>query len=450
MFMKLGLFEVLQRVYRTGRSEHFPLSAYEDQRIAIWVENYICRLPSGEVIAVYDDVTDKKRAEEENRQLTDQLRQLQKIEAIGVLAGGIAHDFNNILFPIIGLTEMLMEDAPEGSPSRQSLGEILASAARARDLVRQILAFSRQADQEIKPVRIQDILDEVLKLIRPTLPATIDIRSRISDTCDLVMADPTQIHQVALNLVTNAYHAMAETGGTLDIVLEPSVLNRSDLIDPAMDPGSYLCLTISDTGHGMERDVMEKIFDPYYTTKEKDKGTGLGLSVVHGIVKSHGGDIRVESSPGAGSIFRVYLPTRASSVRGSENRVVEKAATGDEQILLVDDEPAIVKMMQTMLERLGYRVAARTSSIDALEAFSAQPDRFDLVLTDMTMPRMTGLQLAQRVKQICPGMRVVICSGFSEHIDEQKAEKIGIEGFVMKPVVKNDLANAIRKALDRL
>ncbi|MBI9084867.1 MAG: response regulator [Desulfobacterales bacterium] len=445
---ELGLFEVLKRVWQTGQAEHLPLTVYQDQRIAIWIENYVCKLPSGEIIAVYDDITGKKQAEEENRQLTNQLRQLQKIEAIGVLAGGIAHDFNNILFPIIGLTEMLIEDIPKGGPIQKSLREILAGAARARDLVRQILAFSRQADQEVKPVRVQDVLREVLRLVRPSLPATIDIRSRIDDACGLVMADPTQIHQVALNLITNAYHAMAETGGMLEIILEPTALHLSDLADPAMDSGDYVCLAVSDTGYGMSGETLDRIFDPYFTTKDKDKGTGLGLSVVHGIVKSHGGDIQVESTSGQGSIFRVYLPIRASSIHDSENGEIEKTPGGDERILLIDDEPSIVKMMQPMLERLGYRVTARTSSIEALEAFNANPDQFDLLLTDMTMPQMTGLELTKRVKQIRPNIRTVICSGFSEYINEKKAKEIGIHGFVMKPVVKTDLAKAIRKALD--
>ena len=251
-----------------------------------------------------------------------------------------------------------------------------------------------------------------------------------------------------MNLITNAYHAMMETGGILDIILEPVSLALEALVDPTMTPGHHLCLSVSDTGHGMAPDIVQKIFDPYFSTKAMEKGTGLGLSVVHGIIKSHGGGIEVESEPGRGSTFRIYLPVRAPTRLRARQTVAGEVSGGNERILLVDDEPAIVNMMKKMLERLGYRVTARTSSLEALEAFGANPGHFDLILTDMTMPQLTGMELARRARDLAPGIRIVLCTGFSEHVNKETAAAAGIEGFVMKPVVKSDLAGAIRKALD--
>ena len=394
------------------------------------------------------DITEIKLAREERIETQKRLQQAQKMEAIGALAGGIAHDFNNILSPIIGCTEMVMEDVSADTFLYENLQAVYHAGLRARDLVQQILTFSRQTDHELKPLRAQTIIKEVLKLTRSTLPTTIQIQQQISNQCGLVMADTIQIHQIAMNLITNAYHAMEKTGGKLTVTLEEITLTADDLKDPDSIPGPYVCLTVTDTGIGMKKSEMDRIFEPYFTTKEKGKGTGLGLSIVHGIVKGFGGDIRVYSEPGKGASFKVYLPIYKTKAKGLEIGVPEIIIGGTERILFVDDEDQIVRLTKNTLERLGYHVKVRTGSIDALELFQAAPDKFDLVITDMTMPNMTGTQLAKKLLAIRPDIPIIICSGFSEIMDEQEVKKLGIRGFVMKPVVKKELAKKIREVLD--
>lgn len=399
---------------------------------------------SGEIInfvSVNRDVT-KEVA------LRTQLRQAQRLQSIGTLAGGIAHDFNNILFPIVGFVEMMLEDTPENSPYKGPLNEVLAAAMRAGDLVKQILTFSRQTDKEFKPLKMQLILKEVLKLTRSSLPSTIKIKQYIEKDCGYITADPTQIHQLAMNLITNAFHAMEERGGELEVTLKEVELGIDDLENQAMNPGPYACLTVADTGIGMERSVLDRIFEPYFTTKEKDKGTGLGLAVVHGIVKSHKGDIKVYSELEKGTAVHVYIPVIQTRAEAPKTDVVEPIEGGTERILFVDDEAQIVRMEKQMLKRFGYRVTARTSSLEALEAFRAAPDKFDLVITDMTMPNMTGVQLTQELLNIRSDIPIIICTGFSEQISEDRAKALGICGFVMKPVVKRELAKKIRAVLD--
>ena len=395
------------------------------------------------------DITDRKLVEAEKKRLETQLRQSQKMESIGTLAGGIAHDFNNILYSIIGYTELALDDAERSTLLYNNLQEVLIAAKRAKDLVKQILTFSRQANQELKPLKVQLVVREALKLIRSSLPSTIEIKQNISNTCGLVIADPTQIHQVAMNLLTNAYHAMGDEGGELTITLKEVDLDVDDLQDPSIAAGSYVCLTVADTGAGIDEYVLDRIFEPYFSTKEKDKGTGLGLAMVHGIIKSYGGNIRVYSEPGKGSAFHVYLPVVQTRAERKELEVVSPVEGGTERILLVDDEVQIVRMEQQMLERLGYHVTARTSSIEALEAFRAVPDKFDLVITDMTMPNMTGVELAKKIIEIRPDFPMIICTGFSEKISEHKAKTMGVRGYVMKPVVKRELAKKIREVLDQ-
>jgi PAS domain S-box-containing protein len=392
-------------------------------------------------LSIFRDISDLKKME-------TQLQQAQKMEAIGTLAGGVAHDFNNVLSPIIGYAEMTIIDAPENSTVRKNLNEILRSALRARDLVQQILTFSRQQDQELKPLKVQIAVREALKLIRSSLPTTIGIIQNIEEDCGLVMADPTQIHQIVMNLCTNAYHAMDETGGTLEVNLKEVELTVYDLTGLDMEPGPYLCLKVSDTGHGMEQSVVERIFDPYFTTKEKDRGTGLGLAVVHGIVKSYKGDIKVYSELGKGTVFHVYLPRIKGADVSPESVPAKALPTGHESVLLVDDEEQIVSLEKQMLERLGYHVTARTSSIDALEEFREQPDKFDIVITDMTMPNMTGVRLAADLIKIRPDIPIAICTGFSEKISREKAYVLGIKAFLTKPIVMLELATTIRKILD--
>ena len=392
------------------------------------------------ILTIFLDVTEQK-------QLQAQLQQSQKLQSIGTLAGGIAHDFNNILFSMIGYTEMALDDTEKGTLLHNNLQEVLIAAQRAKYLVKQILTFSRQADQDLKPLQVQSIVKEVLKLIRSSLPTTIEIHQNISNTCGFVMANATQIHQVAMNLLTNAYHAMEDEGGKLEVTLKEVDLDMDDLKDPAMVPGSYVCLTVKDTGAGIDEYVMDQIFDPYFSTKEKDKGTGLGLAVVHGIVKSYGGNIRVYSKPGKGTEFHVYLPAIETLAETKETRIISPVEMGTERILLVDDEEQIVRMSQQMLEKLGYHVTARTSSIETLEAFRAAPDKFDLVITDMTMPNMTGIHLTKKLIEIRPDIPIIICTGFSEKINEHRAKAMGIRGYVMKPVVKSELAKKIREVL---
>ena len=376
-----------------------------------------------------------------------QLRQSQKIEAIGRLAGGIAHDFNNVLYSIIGYTELTMDDMPEGSLAQKNLKEVFKAAMRAKDMVRQILVFSRKDDIQKKPVKIQPVVKDALKLLRSSIPATIEIRRSIDEDCGPVLAASTQIHQVVMNLATNAYQAMQEKGGFLELTLMEEEIGSDDS-NPDLHPGRYLKLTVSDTGHGMNSVVLKKIFDPYFSTKGPGEGTGMGLAVVHGIVKSHGGNITVYSKVGEGTTFHVYLPL--IETRPVEPKTVPAGLTptGTEHILFVDDEEPIVLMIQKILERLGYQVTSRTSSAEALEVFKAKPDEYDLVITDMTMPNMTGLELAPRLGEIRSDIPIIMCTGFNETIDEDKAKNMGILAYIMKPVLIDEIAKTIRKVLD--
>ncbi len=393
------------------------------------------------IIVNFANITDLK-------QLEERYRQAQKLESIGTLAGGIAHDFNNILFPIIGNTEMILEDIPEDSPLRDNLNEIFTGAMRAGDLVKQILAFSRQDSHEIKLMKMQPVIKEALKLIRSTIPTSIEIKQTISKDCGIIKADPTQIHQVVMNLSTNAYHAMEDTGGELRVNLKEVELSEQDLTSTDMGPGKYACLTIADTGYGIDANIKDRIFDPYFTTKEQGKGTGMGLAVTHGIVKNTGGTIQMHSEPGQGTEFHIYLPIEQSSYEQMETQTKEPILHGTEQILLVDDEEAIVFMEKQMLERLGYSVVSRTSSVEALEAFKANPNKFDVVITDMAMPNMSGKKLAVELLKIRSNIPILLCTGFSEKIPDEKAKSMGIKGFLMKPIIRRDLSNMLREVLD--
>jgi len=391
-------------------------------------------------VAVKRDISDKL-------DLEAQLLQAQKMEAIGNLAGGIAHDFNNILSPIFGYTEMLLLDAPPDSELRQGLTRILAGANTAKNLVNQILSFSRQSEHEKKPLKVQVIIKEDLKLVRSLLPVTIDISNDFNNDCGLVLADPTQISQIVMNLCTNAYHAMEGTGGTLKVILKEVELTVENLPSSLIEPGIYACLVVGDTGSGIDRSVISKIFDPYFTTKGKEKGTGLGLAIIHGIVKSYNGYIHVDSEPGKGSEFHVYLPV-IEALQETEQVETQPIPTGNESILLVDDKKDVIDIEQQLLEYLGYQVTSRTSSSDALDAFRANPDRFDLVMTDLSMPNMTGDELAGELIKIRPEIPIVLCSGFSEGMSEARIATLGIKGLLMKPVTIKDLSRVIRDVLD--
>jgi PAS domain S-box-containing protein len=419
----------------------------------IWVELQAARIEEvgkQAILVNVMDVTEQKQAREEKKDLQIQLQHAQKMEAIGTLAGGIAHDFNNILLPIIGYTEMAMLDVPQDSLIRKNLGEVLKAADLAKGLVQQILTFSRRSEKERKPLKIQPIIKQSLKLLRASLPTTIEIRHNIDDDCGAILGDPTQIYQVMMNICTNAYHAMREKGGIMEVTLTEMYIDSPDLIpDLDLNPGQYLRLAVSDTGHGMAREVVERIFDPYFTTKGMGEGTGLGLSVVHGIVRSHDGYITVYSEPNEGTTFHIYLPRIEVSAEVPEIISTELAPKGKEHILFVDDEEQIANVVQQILERLGYHVAARTSSVEALEAFQAQPEKFDLVITDLTMPNMTGTELAKRLIDIRSDIPIILCTGFSEAISRERARAIGIREYVMKPINTHDLAKTIRKALNK-
>ncbi|MBW2604579.1 MAG: PAS domain S-box protein [Deltaproteobacteria bacterium] len=399
------------------------------------------------VQVIFRDITDRKLVEAEKKQLEIQLQQSQKMESIGTLAGGIAHDFNNILGIIIGNTELAMDVVSEGNPARYNLEEIITAGLRARDVVRQLLSFSRQTDQKRKPIKLIPIIKDSLTLLRATIPMSIDIRQSIEGTSDTIIADPTQIHQIMINLCTNASHAM-DAGGTLGIGIKNVVLGEDTAsVDSDLSPGNYVKLTVSDTGQGINPELKKRVFDPYFTTKEVGKGTGLGLSVVHGIVKSLEGAISVGSELGKGTAFCIYFPVIEEEAV-IETEMVEDLPTGNERILFVDDEESIVYVGQNRLERLGYRVVTKMNPVEALELFRANPDQFDLVITDMTMPHMTGDQILEEILKIRPDMPTILCTGFSEKIDEEKAKEIGIRQYIEKPVKRSDLAKLVRKVLD--
>ncbi|MEQ8191170.1 MAG: response regulator [Candidatus Eremiobacterota bacterium] len=383
----------------------------------------------------------------EHRKLEGQLIQSQKMEAIGTLAGGIAHDFNNILGSIIGYTELALFEISEEHIIYQYLSQVLKAGDRAKELVAQILTFSRRTDQKRKLLNIIPVIKEAVKLLRASLPATIEIRQDIKGKQAVIMADPTQIHQIILNLCTNGAHAMKERGGILDISLADVDIFPEDLpFYTDIKTGPYVKLTVSDTGHGIKREVLERIFEPYFTTKETGEGTGLGLSVVHGIVTGYGGNIKVYSEPGKGTEFQVLLP----KIKTDEDITHEKLETipgGTGTILVVDDEEAIVNIMKSMLKRLGYEVITEIDSIKALESFRNAPHHFDLVITDLTMPHMTGRELAKEIMCIRADIPVILTTGFSDTINPDEEIRSGIKELLLKPVTIRNLAETVKKLL---
>ncbi len=405
--------------------------------------------PEGtQVFGVFRDITARKQADLEKAKLETQLRQAQKMEAIGTLAGGIAHDFNNILSVIIGNAEMMSLGEETSASLGENVAPILTAAGRAKKLVGQILTFSRQGEQQKLLISLKPVIKETIEFLRASLPATIQLNHYTHPEAGTVLADPTQMQQILMNLCTNAAHAMENGGGVLKIELENAVLAGADgSLTGRLDPGSYVRLSVSDTGHGMEDQVRERVFDPYFTTKGPGKGTGLGLSVVHGIVRSHGGAINVRSEPGKGTTFHVYLPRTDGTEKGVP-REFRPLPRGTERVLFVDDEPALGDLAKRMLVFLGYAVEVRTSPVEALELFRADPDRFAAIVTDMTMPQMTGLQLARETLALRPRLSIVLCTGFSDQADESIARTAGIRAFLYKPLIIAELADGLRKALD--
>ena len=436
------------------RSDHFRFKHRLSDGSLRHVEVYAGPIRIGDEVRLFSivhDVTSRFEAEAAAKALEQQLRQAKKMEAIGTMAGGIAHDFNNILTPMLGYSEIVREHLPADSSDRKKLDEVLRAGARARDLVSQILTFSRGVEHKRAPVALARIIGETLKLLRGTLPSTIELREDVEPGCREVMAEAVKLHQVLMNLCTNAYQAMRASGGVLAVSLhEVDIDEGSYLTTLDLPPGRYLMLDVADTGPGMDAETQERIFEPYFTTKEAGEGTGLGLSIVHGIVKSQGGHISVYSEPGVGTTFRIYLPCIAEGAHVKEPvSAAPEMPRGTERIAVVDDEPTIAEMMQHMLEALGYRVTAMTGSVELLELVRARPDSFDLVITDMTMPRMTGDDLARGLLQVRPDLPIILCTGFSELLNGDEAKAAGIRAFLMKPILSRDLARTVRQVLDR-
>ncbi len=388
------------------------------------------------------DITHEKRLEEH-------LVNAQKMEAIGTLASGIAHDFNNILTAILGFAQLAQGFATDDDKRQRHLSRIIQAGQRARDLVKQVLTFSRQANQQAQPTQLSRIVIEVVELLRASLPFNIQIQQDISDASDIVFADPVQIHQVLLNICTNAVHAMEPTGGIMRVALDTVEIDaRTAKQKPDLNIGSYVKLSISDTGPGMDDKIVVRIFEPYFSTKPLGKGSGLGLAISHGIIKNHGGAIIVDSIPGRGSTFHIFIPAMEGADMDAAQAAVDATApVGSERVLYVDDEPFILEMATELLEGLGYGVTAEGDARKALKLFESDPERFDIVITDLAMPSMTGLELAQGILSLRPDMPILLCSGYSEKISQRKMELIGIRGFVMKPFVLIEMAEKIRKAL---
>jgi signal transduction histidine kinase len=414
-----------------------------------WYRGQVTLFPgAGErrAVVAHENITDRKRAEAEKFRLAAQLRHAYKMEAIGTLAGGIAHDFNNILSSVLGYVELSLLDVETGSQLENNLKEVYQAGMRAKELVQQILTFARKDENHIQPVQVSAIAKETTKLIQSIIPASIDVRLKVESEA-FVMAEPSQIHQVFMNLFTNAAQAMENNGGILTVTISQKTLDRSfNSMHSVFSPGDYLQIVISDTGTGIAPHKLDKIFDPYYTTKPGGEGTGLGLSVVHGIIQSHRGEIMVNSVVGQGTTFAIYLPL--SPHKAAEPlRIPKKLPMGSERILFVDDETTIADMSRQRLRMLGYNVTAVNNSRKALRLLAQTPDQFDLLITDMTMPNMSGDRLAVEAKKIKPQIPIILCTGFSKKMSKEKARAIGIDAFLMKPVALEDMAETIRVVL---
>jgi PAS domain S-box-containing protein len=418
-----------------------------------WVMSSSRPIYSGNTVlriqGIVGDISDHKRAEEEKARLEAQLRHAQKLEAIGTLAGGIAHDFNNILSTILGFTEIALDDTPEDASSRNDLEQVLKAAHRAKKLVKQILAFSRQGQMQARePIAVAPVVKEALRLLRATLPTTIEFRQDIPKDSGTITGDPTQLHQVVVNLCANAAHAMRERGGILEVALRRIELDDASVITcDNRRPRPYVKLTVRDTDHGMDSATLERIFDPYFTTKEVGAGSGLGLAVVHGIVKRHDGHVSVRSEPGKGTVFELLFPAVELPLETTEDNV-QPLPGGKERVLFVDDEEPLVKLGERMLLQFGYRVSTAMSSLEAIELFREEPGRFDLVITDYTMPHMTGVDLAGEILRIRPDIPIVLCTGYTDMLSEKKVQELGIRTFVMKPLSRRNMAVVIRNVLD--
>ena len=441
MIKRTGKSAVVEQIYKDddGKDKFIEVHAYpifdKDGKITKIIEYTL-------------DITERKRAEEEKLAMEVQLRQSQKMQAIGTLAGGIAHDFNNILAALIGYADLAQDVVEEGSDAYEHIGGVFTAAERATELVKQILTFSRIEETELTAVRISTIVKDALKLLRASISPAIEFRQDIETSSNMVMANRTQIHQVIMNLCTNASHAMGEKGGVLDVSLD-KVKIESDVATGygTLKHGEYVKLIVKDTGCGMSSEVMDRIFEPFFTTKEPGKGTGMGLSVVHGIIKDHGGLINVESIVGEGTTFKIYLPL-ADVKESSETKKTDVVPGKNERILFIDDEEPIVEVMTAMLKKMRYKVTGETDSLKALENFKDNPDKFDLVIVDQCLPKMSGTELAREMMSIRPNLPIILCTGFSDKVQGEELKVMGIKEFVLKPFDKSKLSLIIRNILD--
>ena len=402
----------------------------------------------GQFATVFSDITERKKAEEELKKLEEQQRQAQKMEALRTLAGGIAHEFNNVLGTIVGFAELTMDLLPEDGRGQYNLKKVLSASDRAAEMVDQILSFSSREEKEYKPVYLNNILKEALFLLRSSLPPTIEIQANLEDKQARVLADLIQVHQVIMNICSNAAYAMKEKGGILEISLHEVTIAATAIAQEDIKPGRYQQILIRDTGHGMDEATKKRIFEPYFTTKRVGEGSGMGLSVVHGIVKNHGGTITIDSEPEKGTIVHILLPAlKNHRLSGVDSK--ETVQGGNEWILMVDDETDLLESGRRILESFGYTIVMKKSSIEALEVFNKKPAVFHLVITDQTMPGMTGVQLTKELRRIREDIPVILCTGFSEIINEENYKSQGIDAFVMKPFDKKKIAGVIRQVLDK-
>jgi CheY-like chemotaxis protein/anti-sigma regulatory factor (Ser/Thr protein kinase) len=370
------------------------------------------------------------------------------MEAIGTLAGGVAHDFNNILGIILGNTELALRDLPGWDPAHVLLAEIKTASIRAEAIVKRILSFSRKIEDHIMPIHLGPTIKESMKLLSAMIPSSIEIKLMLAASRDTILADPVQIHQVMMNICTNAYHAMRGNGGTLTVRLRTLSMEQVKRDPSAKHSGDYVQLSIEDTGHGIEKEVIDRIFEPYFTTKDFSMGSGLGLSVVHGIVESLGGQISVKSQPGKGSTFDILFPVSDDEISENAFKKTATIKTGTERILFIDDEIALARLGKQMLEHYGYTVTISVNPLKALDLFRQNPDQFDMVITDLTMPNMSGDELIAEMIKIRPDIPVIICSGHSDLIDSDITDQKGIKAFLAKPVRMIDLNKKIREVFD--
>ncbi len=436
---KYGGFQEQEVVFRTKLGD--PLPALWSA-IVVEIDQEDC------LLSTVMDISELKRAEKEKESLHMELHQAHKMEAIGNLAGGIAHEFNNVLGIILGNAELAIDDVPDWNPAKESLQQIRKASFRAREVVRQILSFARKTMTGLKPLEINTVVNESLKLIRASIPTMIDMQQNISSEPQMVLGDPTEIHQIVINLCTNASHAMKETGGILEVGISEVTLDEMSAARyEDLSLGDFVKLTVRDSGEGIAPEVLEKAFEPYFTTKEFGAGSGMGLAVVYGIVKKCKGAINIESTVGEGTTVEVLLP-KIEEEAPAKKKIEDDLPNGNERILLVDDDPSIANILRQMLERLGYTVSPMTDSVQALALFQSNPDDFDLVITDMSMPKMSGTQLAGELMKVRKNVPIILCTGHSDIVNEEKAKEIGVKGFAMKPLDKGKLATAVRAVLE--